>query len=210
MRVKNLVPSPRWYIDQENPFTLGLLKLRNPSNIENTSPFGISIFDGSGNEKIGEVNGLVYAASPGSLENVEIFPENYKTSALVPYEFSFETKNQLDAGSDIEIIVPTDIELNKDTMKVTIQTTDGSQRNITPQVTNNVILLPDFFNVDLTEPTQVRFKFDTGFKNADSTNRINPIVIRTRDSVGSIIDQGDSNSITFTANKIKDIIVDPE
>ena len=141
---------------------------------------------------------------------MEIFPENYKTSALVPYEFSFETKNQLDAGSDIEIIVPTDIELNKDTMKVTIQTTDGSQRNITPQVTNNVILLPDFFNVDLTEPTQVRFKFDTGFKNADSTNRINPIVIRTRDSVGSIIDQGDSNSITFTANKIKDIIVDPE
>ena len=106
--------------------------------------------------------------------------------------------------------MPHDIELNKDTMKVTIQTTDGSQRNITPQVTDNVILLPDFFNVALTEPTQVRFKFDTGFKNADSTNRINPIVIRTRDSVGSIIDQGDSNSITFTANKIKDIIVDPE
>ena len=120
------MPSPRWYIDIENPFTLGLLKLRNPSNIENTSPFGITIFDGSGNEKLGEVSGLVYAASPGSLENVEIFPENYKTSALVPYEFSFETKNQLDAGSDIEIIVPTDIELNKDTMKVTIQTTDGS------------------------------------------------------------------------------------
>ena len=104
-----MVPSPRWHVDQNNPFKFGLLELRNPNNIQQTAPFQITIYDGTGTDKIGEINGLRYAATPGSLENVKIFPENYKTSAVVPYEFSFETKNPLDSGSDVEIIVPQDI-----------------------------------------------------------------------------------------------------
>ena len=73
-------------------------------------------------------------------------------------------------------------------------------------VFGNTILLPDYFILAITEPTQVRFKFDEGFTNSDSTNPITPIVIRTRDSVGSIIDQGDSERIVYTANKIKNIV----
>lgn len=54
-------------------------------------------------------DGLTYTATPGILENVQIRPENYKTRQSVPYEISFETKNDLFVGSDIEIIVPAEI-----------------------------------------------------------------------------------------------------
>ena len=118
------MPSARWYVDQNNPFKFGLLDLRNPNNIEQTSPFQITIFDGTGDDRIGVINNKRYAATPGSLENVKIFPENYKTSNPVPYEFSFETKNPLDAGSDIQIIVPIDIALDRDAIRVSILTTE--------------------------------------------------------------------------------------
>ena len=54
-------------------------------------------------------NGLTYTANPGILENVQIIPENYKTRSVVPYDFSFETKNQLFENGDIDIIVPPEL-----------------------------------------------------------------------------------------------------
>ena len=128
-----MIPSPRWYVDQNNPFKFGLLKLRNPNNILETPPFTITIYDGP-SDKIAEVNGLTYTATPGSLGYLQIFPENFKTSNQVPYEFSFETKNPLDAFSDIQIVLPNEIELNKDSLAVTPLTTDMQTRVIGTEV----------------------------------------------------------------------------
>ena len=69
--------------------------MKNPETIQTTPEFAISIYDED--DIIIEVdpNGLTYTAQPGRLENIQIFPENYKTRQSVPYEFSFETKNTL-------------------------------------------------------------------------------------------------------------------
>ena len=64
-------------------------------------------------------NGLTYTATPGILENLRVLPENYKTRESVPYEFSFETKNQLMVGSDLAIIVPAEIDVDPVALRVT-------------------------------------------------------------------------------------------
>ena len=93
--VSNLVPSSQYYVDQNNYVKFGVQDMKNPETIQTTPEFAISIYDED--DIIIEVdpNGLTYTAQPGRLENIQIFPENYKTRQSVPYEFSFETKNTL-------------------------------------------------------------------------------------------------------------------
>lgn len=55
-------------------------------------------------------------------------------------------------------------------------------------------------------PTQVRFRIDSGLRNSYSTDPITPIVVRTLDADGEIIDEGSSEAIEFTANEINQII----
>ena len=111
IRVKNLVPSQRYYVNEGNPFKFGLLQLKNPGSIQITPEFEINVYQEDKLILKVDPKGLTYKASPGILENVQIIHENYKTRQAVPYEFSFETKNALFVNGDIAIVVPNEIEV---------------------------------------------------------------------------------------------------
>lgn len=55
----------------------------------------------------------------------------------------------------------------------------------------------------------MRFRITAGLRNSYSTDPINPIVVRTLDPQGEVIDEGSSNRIEFTANEIASIIATP-
>jgi hypothetical protein len=62
---------------------------------------------------------LTYTAQPGFLENIEVYPENYKTRQAVSYEFSFETKNNVFADGNISIRVPPELSVDDTNLSAT-------------------------------------------------------------------------------------------
>lgn len=68
------------------------------------------------------------------------------------------------------------------------------------------IIIDNAFDAALSPPVQVRFSIDTGLSNSYSTDPITPIIIRTLDSDGEIIDEGSSEAIEFSAAEIPDVI----
>ena len=70
---------------------------------------------------------------------MQIEPENYKTRASIPYTLSFETKNNLFVSGIINIIVPSEIDV------------DSAALAVTPLAT---ISLTNTFTVTWTEATR--------------------------------------------------------
>ena len=204
VRVSNLVPSSEYYVDAGNPFKFGLLQLKNPGSIQTTPEFAMTIYEeGSPIIKVNPA-GFTYTAAPGRLENLIVFPENFKTRQSVPYEFSFETKNALFASGDFAIVMPAAIEVDPSALIFTPLASVSLVNTITPvwREATRTIELNAAFDEALAAPAQVRFRFDAGFTNSYSTDPITPIIVRTLDPDGEIIDEGSSEAIEFTANEI--------
>ena len=122
-------------------------------------------------------SGLTYTATPGRLENLLIFPGNFKTRQEVPYEFSFETKNALFAQGDISIRIPEEIEVDPSSLQFTPLAGVSLVNPIFPvwDEDTRIISLNSAFDEALAAPSQVRFRFESGFTNSFSTDPITPI-----------------------------------
>ena len=132
LKIKDLVPSSQYYINENDPFKFAILQLVNPASINPTAPFEITIYHESDIILTVDPNGLRYTATPGRLENLQIFPGNLKTRSAVPYEFSFETKNALFANGDIVIKVPNELEIDPNSLEFVPEATVSLTRTIRP------------------------------------------------------------------------------
>lgn len=72
IKISNLVPSPKNYVDSENFVKFSLLDMKNPESIKTTDVFEIAIYDQD--DLILEVDNtdLRYTAKPGSLKQVRV------------------------------------------------------------------------------------------------------------------------------------------
>lgn len=183
------------------------MQLKNPGSIQTTTNFEVNIYQEENLILKVDPEGLNYKASPGILENVQIIPENLKTRQNVPYDFSFETKNALFLNGDIAIVVPNEIEVDPVSLVFTPLATVSLTNSIdvTWKESTRTIFINNAFEDRIPAPTLVRFRIESGLKNSYSTDPITPIIVRTLDADGEIIDEGYSNAIEFTANEIAKI-----
>lgn len=123
IRINNLAPQAKNYQDSGNPVVFTLLLMKNPGSTQETASFEMSVFDQE--SIIFKVNktGFTFKATPGTLEEIQILPDNFKVRAKVNYRFSFLTRNNLFKGGSIGITVPPEILVNEQELKfVPIQT----------------------------------------------------------------------------------------
>lgn len=52
---------------------------------------------------------MTYKSTPGTLDEIEITPDNYKVRAKVNYRFSFITSNPLFKSGQLGITLPSEI-----------------------------------------------------------------------------------------------------
>ena len=158
-----------------------------------------------------EVNneGLTYHAQPGRLENIEVFPENYKTRQQVPYVFSFETKNTLNMLGHMAVIIPPQITVEKTALQIepisTVTFTDALSLDYNEETRELSIL--NAFEQNWPAPVKIQFVILDGLINADSTDPITPFIIQTHNENQEVIDEGYSEAIEFKANEISSIEV---
>ena len=79
------MPSSKYYVDANNYVRFSLTDLKNPGSVQATDPFSLSIYDQDNIILTVDNSGLTYSAQPGILENVLVYPDNYKTRQQVPY-----------------------------------------------------------------------------------------------------------------------------
>ena len=110
---------------------------------------------------------------------MQVVPENYKTRASVPYTFSFETKNDLFVSGDINIIVPTEIDVDSTALTVTPLATISLTNTLTVTWTESTraIRIDNAFGEAFAAPVQVRLSIDAGLTNPYSTDPITPFTV---------------------------------
>lgn len=63
--------------------------------------------------------GFTFAATPGSLDELSITPDNYKVRAKVNYRFIFFTRNNLFKNGQIGLTLPPEILVTEADLKIT-------------------------------------------------------------------------------------------
>ena len=110
-------------------------------------------------------------------------------------------------GSNIEIIVPSELTVDADALSYTPLASASFSNAVTLSwdAETRTLTINNAFDSALAAPVQVRFTIDSGLSNSFSTDPITPIVVRTLDADGEIIDEGQSEAIEFSANEIPEV-----
>lgn len=151
-------------------------------------------------------NNATYKATPGTLGDIMIVPDNYKVRAKVNYRFSFFTSNPLFKNGQLGITLPAEILIDVNALQMTnVQGMNpyGDATFVYNATSRNLKIINAF---DKAQPAQTFISFDLfGLQNGISTKPTAPIAIQTLDSAGKIIDQDVSQPLIFAANEINKI-----
>jgi len=178
-------------MNEGNSIVFNLLTMMNPGSTQETEPFEISVFEQTDIIFKIENSGLTYRATPGTLDNIVVAPDNTKTRIKIPYSFQFETRNSVFQGGAIGITVPEEIEVDMSTIEIrSFSTIRGAitRSMIEFDEATRILKINDAFETAHDGPQRVVFRITEGFRNGMSTKPVKPFLITTLDPEGKIID----------------------
>ena len=107
VELTNLVPSSQYYVDEGVTISFTLFNLQNPISCGHTDGFIIQVYDQESLILVlSQSAGVSITATSGTLSNLKIQPDSFRTSVMTSYYFSFVTSNPVPSRGQVQIIIP--------------------------------------------------------------------------------------------------------